>query len=75
MTVDAKNELVEETKRAIDNASKVRSFTKDLKDANGEVEALLGDTGSNFPPEDGNTPPPDGLKHDINGVRLTEAKK
>lgn len=75
MTIDAKNELMDEAKRAIGNAGKVRSFTKDLKDANAQVEAFLGDSGSNFPPETlGDTPPPTG-KHDLNGVRLMEDKK
>lgn len=39
-----------EVQRANVNADKIRSFTLDLKNANAEVEASLGDTGSNFPP-------------------------
>lgn len=71
MTIDAKNDLEAEAKRALGNAAKVVSFTKDLKDANAEVETFLGDTGSNFPPPTGNTQPQDGHpKHDINNVTL-----
>lgn len=74
LTTDAKAGLNNEIGRALTNADKVRTFTRELKDANLEVESFLGDTGSNFTPEDGNTQQHDGnpQKPDINGVTLNK---
>lgn len=79
--VAAKEGLMSEVTRSKVNAQKVKSFTKELSDANKEVEAFLGDTGSNFPSsEDLDTQPQDGRKAaaepteqsraDANGVML-----
>lgn len=76
--LDAKSELDGEIQRSLTNADKVRSFTRDLKDANGEVESFLGDTGSNFPQEGGSDTPSQNTSHraDANGVILnTEINK
>lgn len=76
-----------EVQRAHDNNGKVDSLTKELKLANQEVEAVLGDTGSNFPTsEEGQLYLGDGngvgtnpdarepVKSDPNGVRTPDAK-
>lgn len=72
LSTDAKSGLLSEIDRAKVNASKVTSFTQELSDANKEVEAFLGDTGSNFPTsEPSPTPAVKPKPHtDINGVTL-----
>lgn len=66
---DAKSELELEVTRAKGNAEKVKSFTKDLKEANLEVEAMLGETGSNFPTSESSTLRQSGhVTTDLNGV-------
>lgn len=75
LSTDAKSGLDAEVSRALVNADKVRTFTNELRDANLEVEQFLGDTGSNFPPSDGNTPPHDGPKPDLNGVMVNSEAK
>lgn len=71
--LDARNSLDAEIARAQINAGKVNSFTKDLKEANLEVESFLGETNSNFPPSDVLPTP---AQADANGVTLnTEAAK
>jgi hypothetical protein len=73
LSADAKSGLDSEVSRALVNADKVRSFTRELSDANQEVEQFLGDTGSNFPPSDGSTPPQSGaISADINGVTVNK---
>lgn len=63
-----------EVQRASVNADKLRSFTQELKDANAELEASLGDTGSNFPSsEELNTQAPPAVA-DRNGVTLNTEK-
>lgn len=76
LAVDAKAGLNSEVSRAQSNANKVLALTADLKAANLEVEAFLGDTNSNFPPTgtDSNTPLSTGT-HDINGVTLNPGQK
>lgn len=65
----AKSELHAEVARAKSNSQKVRSFARDLKEANLEVESMLGETGSNFPPlEESDTQAPNGQATDVNGV-------
>ena len=51
-SADAKAALFEEMSRANANADKVRSFIKELKEANQEVESFLGEAGTNFPPSE-----------------------
>lgn len=74
--VSLASELHSEINRSQVNASKVRSVVTDLKGANNEVEAFLGETGSNFPTsEESNIHQPDGDKKtetDINGVTLNK---
>ena len=55
----------DEGKRALSNIDKVNSFTRDLKQSNVEIEQVLGDIGSNFPPSEEDLP-----KTDANGVTL-----
>lgn len=79
MNIAAKSELNSEVERANVNASKVKAFTKELKDANLEVESFLGETGSNFPTSEGSdTPQPSGtleLQADRNGVMINQGVK
>lgn len=76
LSTDAKAGLDNEVSRALVNADKVRTFTSELRDANLEVEQFLGDTGSNFPPSDGSTPPQSGaIKADVNGVIVNSETK
>lgn len=72
-TMEAQESLLVEVERGNTNAQKVRSMTKELKEANLEVEAFLGETGSNFTPsEASSTQQP---RADANGVTLnTESK-
>jgi hypothetical protein len=60
----AKAALAYEVIRASVNADKVNSFIQELKDANKEVEELLGSVGSNFPPAD----------HKVSEVKATASK-
>lgn len=66
---DAKQHFMSEVERAKVNAGKLKSVAEELSVANREVEEVLGETGSNFPPSSGgsDTQPP-ALKADINGV-------
>lgn len=71
-TEAAKGELMTEIQRGNVNAEKVRSMTKELKEANLEVESFLGETGSNFSnSEESNTQAPP--RADINGVTLNNS--
>lgn len=72
-TLGAQEGLLVEVERGNVNAQKVRSLTKELKDANLEVEALLGESNSNFTLSEGSaTHMP---RTDANGVTLnTESK-
>ena len=69
--VDAKSVLMSEIARANSNAEKVRALAQGLKEANQQVEAFLGQSGSNFPPEEVvvHLEP---LRADINGVILNK---
>ena len=79
-SADAKAALSEEMSRATGNADKVRTFIKELKEANQEVEAFLGEAGSNFPPSEDSViqqPHMRKMEHtvrraDINGVMLNQ---
>lgn len=57
-----------EVARAVGNADKVRAFTAELKDANIELEASLGETGSNFP-----TSEDSGSQEGANTLKVTNA--
>lgn len=75
LNTDAQSGLQSEMNRAAVNAEKVKAFTKELSDANKEVEDFLGDTGSNFPTSDQNTQAPIGHPvADRNGVILNTEK-
>ena len=50
-TLDAQNEFQTEVSNGMVNVSKVKSMTQDLRDANKEVEQMLGQSGSNFTPD------------------------
>lgn len=63
-----------EVQRATVNADKLRSFTQELKDANAELEASLGDTGSNFPTSEESSTPAQPSVTDRNGVTLNTEK-
>ncbi len=68
---DAQSELAVEVDRSMGNAAKVKSVASELREANKEVEAYLGETGSNFPPSEGsNTQQPP--TPDRNGVVLNK---
>ena len=70
---DAGNSLTAEIKIGHDNISKVKALTAGLRDANKEVEAILGATRSNYPEPE---PPTEQAKplgfgpSDLNGVSL-----
>lgn len=66
--VDAHSSLNAELTRAHDNASKVKSIVADLREANKQVEAFLGEANTNFPPVE--EPSEFHQKTDINGVTL-----
>jgi len=66
----ATGEFQSELTRAKTNTEKFKSFTTDLKEANQEVEAFLGETGSNFPTSEA-SPTPD-AHADRNGVTLNK---
>lgn len=51
------------------NISKIKSLTKDLKDANKDVEQMLGESGSNFTPVGSESTLG---KPDINGVQVNK---
>lgn len=68
MTLEAKAALDAEIARSNVNTDKIKSLTKELKDANTEVEAALGETGSNFPQSEER-------KTDLNGVTLKGPSK
>lgn len=68
VSVGAKAALVSEMAIAKVNAQKVQALAAELHEANKEVEAFLGETGSNFSSlEDSSTPKPDS-----NGVTLNK---
>jgi hypothetical protein len=65
--LQAQSEFQSEGQRALDNAEKVHAVATELKDANKELEQLLGETGSNFSPTEGSSHT---SEHLINGVTL-----
>lgn len=65
---DALERLNTEVTNSKVNLAKVNSFTDELQAANREMEASLGDTGSNFPTSTPSQPP----LTDSNGVTLNK---
>jgi hypothetical protein len=49
-STEARATFASEVERAKSNVSKIHSMAQQLKDANTEIEAVLGTTGTNFPP-------------------------
>ena len=48
-TIKARTEFATEVANSRSNLTKFKAFTTDLREANKEVETMLGETGSNFP--------------------------
>lgn len=73
-SADAKASLHAEVARANENVAKVNALTEGLKEANKEVEGILADSGTNFPPITPKMAPIGQVmnKTDINGVTLNK---
>lgn len=67
--LQATQQFEAEVARSTGNLAKVGSFTSELAAANTEMEAVLADTGSNFPPS---SQPSTASPPDINGVTLNK---
>lgn len=78
-TLDAQAAFGEQVNRGIENAGKLKAAASDLRDANLTMEAVLGDTGSNFPPTETSAAPTPATsvnanlgQADINGVSINK---